>query len=307
VDVQRRSAAAEISPRSVGMGKRKSPPTNAPEAGIADDGSAEEEEVVVVQSPSGFPPRPARPQGSKAAKAELVQQKKREKILVGQARATESMAEASLLKATAPQDQCAMSLFTMPMEEGMSDEAKRYFTLRRQEEIHRLERRMRLERRAAELEHSKQLNAGNLEATTSRRPIRGAVASPAVPIDSPAAPWAPSPTIADTSGAGAVETPRPLPVFTGTRLLFLFLFLIGFLIVGIRVWGSLLGLLLLDYGNVDLGFWELGGVRGILQWSPRVSTAIQFGHSIRPFHYTAVQFAANSVPRTIRPFEQFGP
>jgi hypothetical protein len=213
------------------MGKRKSPPTNAPEAGIADDGSAEEEEVVVVQSPSGFPPRPARLQGSKAAKVELVQQKKRDKILVGQAQATESMTKASLLKATTLQDQCAMSLFTMPMEEGMSDEAKRYFTLQRQEEIHRLERRMRLERRAAEveeLEHSKQLNAGNLEATTSRRPIRGVVASPVVPVNSPAASWAPSPTIADTSGAGAVETPRPLSVFTCTRLLFMFLFLIGF-------------------------------------------------------------------------------
>jgi hypothetical protein len=226
VEVKRRSAAAETSPRSVGMGKRKSPPTNAPDAGIVDDGSAEEEEVVVVQvqSPSGFPPRPARPQGSKAAKTELVQQKKREKVLQGQARATKTMAEASLLKATALQDQCAMSLFTMPMEEGMSDEAKRYFTLRRQEEIHRLERRMRLERRAAELEeleHSKQMNAGNLEA---RRPIRGAVASQPVPVDSPAALWA------DTSGAGAVETPRPLPVFTGTTLFFLFLLLIGFLI-----------------------------------------------------------------------------
>jgi len=207
------------------MGKRKSPPTNAPDVGIADDGS-EEEEVVVVQvhSPSGFPPRPARPQGSKAAKAELVQQKKREKVLQGQARATETMAEASLLKATALQDQCAMSLFTMPMEEGMSDEAKRYFTLRRQEEIHRLERRMRLERRAAELEelkHSKQMNAGNLEA---RRPIRGVVASQPVPVDSPAAPWA------DTSGASAVETPRPLPVVTGMTLFFLFLLLIGLLI-----------------------------------------------------------------------------
>ena len=187
VDVQRRSAAAEISPRGVGMGKRKSPPTIAPEVGMADEGSAKDEEVVVA-SPIGFPPRPTRPQGSKAAKAELLQQKKREKILLGQAQATETMAEASLRKANALQDQCAMSLFTMPLEEGMTDEARRYFTLRRQEEIHRLERRMRVEWRAAELEeleHAKLLNVGNLEATTSR--IR-AVAAPMLPMDTPAPP-----------------------------------------------------------------------------------------------------------------------
>lgn len=53
-----------------------------------------------------------------------MQQKKREKILVSQARATETMAKASLRKANALQDQCAMSLFTMPLEEGMTEEAK---------------------------------------------------------------------------------------------------------------------------------------------------------------------------------------
>jgi hypothetical protein len=111
VDVQRRSVAAEINPRGVGMGKRKSPPTIAVEVGMADEDGAEEEEVIVA-SPTGFLPRPTRPQGSKAAKAEQHQQKKRETILHSQARATETMAEASLRKANALQDQCAMSLFT---------------------------------------------------------------------------------------------------------------------------------------------------------------------------------------------------
>ena len=76
------------------------------------------------------------------------------------------MAEVSLHKANALQDQCVMSLFTMPLEEGMTEEARRYFTLRHQEEIHRLERRMQVEQRAAELEeleHAKLL----------RRPLRG--------------------------------------------------------------------------------------------------------------------------------------
>jgi hypothetical protein len=209
VDVQRRSM--EISPRAV-MSKRKSPssPTIASEVGMADERSAEEDEVVVEASPTGFvaanptgfPPRPTRPQGSKAAKADLVQQKKREKILVSQARATETMAETSLRKANALQDQCAMSLFTMPLEEGMTEEARRYFTLRRQEEIERLERRMRVERRAAELE---ELEHANLEVSTSRKR-----AVSVVPFDTPAPSWAPSPT-----AAVAEETPRNLPVFTG--------------------------------------------------------------------------------------------
>ena len=211
-----RSTVAEINPRGVGMGKRKSPPTIVPEVGMVDEGSALDEEVVVA-SPTRFPPRSTRPQGSKAAKADLLQQKKREKVLQSQARATETMAEASLRKANALQDQCAMSFFTMPLEEGMTEEARRYFTLRRQEEIQRLERRMRVERRAAELEeleHAKLLKDRNLEATTARN---RAVAVLVVPVDTRAPPWAPTPTNVDSGAAGAGETPRNLPVFTGTN------------------------------------------------------------------------------------------
>jgi hypothetical protein len=73
VDVQRRSAAVESGPKCVGMGKRKSPPTIAPEVAMegAGSGSASDEEVALI-SPTGFPPRPTRPQGSKAAKADVV-------------------------------------------------------------------------------------------------------------------------------------------------------------------------------------------------------------------------------------------
>ena len=134
-----------------------------------------------------------------------------------------------------------MSLFTMPLEEGMADEARRYFTLRQQEEIHCLERRMRMERRAAELEkleHKKLLKVGNLQASSSR--IRAALV---VPVDTPAPAWAPSPTNADSGAAGAGETPRDLPVFTCTRLLCLIVFLI---VMGLWV-----------------VCWELGGVRRI--------------------------------------------
>ena len=212
VEVQRRAAD---SPRAVGMGKQKSPPPNAPEVAIGDEGTVSEDDVVVVSSPTvasptWFPPRPTRPQGSKAAKADLLQQKKREKILQSQAQATETMAETSLRKANALHDQCAMSLFTMPLEQGMIEDARRYFTFRRQEEIHRLERRMRVERRAAELkeiEHAKLLRQNlpiNLvvKPTTARN---GHVAATVVLVDSREPP-----------AASAVETPRGLGVFTGT-------------------------------------------------------------------------------------------
>ena len=235
MEVQRR--ATENSTRHVGMGKRKSPPTIAPDVGIGDEGTASEDEVVVVASPTvtsptGFPPRPTRPQGSKAAKADLLQQKKREKILQSQARATETMAEASLRKANALQDQCAMSLFTMPLEQGMTEDARRYFTLRRQEEIHRLERRMRVERRVAELEeieHAKLLRLNTpinlvVEPTTAKN---GHVAATMLPVDSHEPP-----------ATGAGETPRGLVVLIGTTLTRLYL-IVGFMVscclLGLRV------------------------------------------------------------------------
>ena len=143
-------------------------------------------------------------------------QKKREKILQSQARATETMAEASLHEANAIQDQCAMLLFTMLLEEGMTEEAKKYFTLRRQEEIHRLERRMQVERRRAELEeldHAQLLEERNLEAPIARNRT---IAAPVVPVVTLAPLSAPSPTIPDSAVAGAGEIPLELPVFIGS-------------------------------------------------------------------------------------------
>lgn len=225
IDVQRRSATVESGPRVVAMGKRRSPPTIAPEVATegAGEGSQSDEEVeVVVVSPTGFPPRPTRPQGSKAAKGDVVAQKKREKILHSQARATETMAEASLRKANALQDQCAMLVFTMPLEDAMSEEAKKYFTLRRQEEIARLERRMQAERRRAEveeMEHAKLLNARNPQTPPARR---RAHPPPVVPFATPAAPSPPSPIIPDAAGATAEDIPREVPVFAGMQGFFCF-------------------------------------------------------------------------------------
>ena len=89
---------------------------------------------------------------------------------------------------------------------------------------------MRVERRAAELkelEHAKLMKKDrNLEASTSRN---RAVAVLEVPVDTPAPPWAPSPTNPDSGTAVAEETPRNLPVFTGESPN------LGVEIVGIRV------------------------------------------------------------------------
>jgi len=71
---------------------------------------------------------------------------------------------------------------------------------------------MRVERRAAELEeleHAKLIKDCNLEASTSKKR-----AVSVVPFDTPAPPWAPSPTNLD-SGAAVAEETRNLPVFTG--------------------------------------------------------------------------------------------
>ena len=169
--------------RGVGMGKCKSPSTIALEVATegTGSGSASDEEVVVI-SPTWFPPRRTRPQGSKATKADVVAQKKRDKILQSQVRAIETMAEVSLHKANAIQDQCAMSFFTMPLEEDMSEEAKNYFTFHRQEEIQGMEQSMQAERRRAELEeleHAKLGKERNLE-----EPLQGTAS-----LQHPPRPW----------------------------------------------------------------------------------------------------------------------
>ena len=62
------------------------------------------------------------------------------------------MVVANLKKAKALQDQAALSLFTMPMDAQLTEEAREYLNLRRQEEMERLKRRMEAVQRAAKLE-----------------------------------------------------------------------------------------------------------------------------------------------------------
>ena len=107
-DVQKRTNTQEGLQKFGSMAKRKSPPVSAPtsgaEAGTGMDGNdtanASDEEVQEIGE-QAFPCRPSRPQGSKAAKGELAAHSKREKIMQKQVLASQRMAEASLLKATA--------------------------------------------------------------------------------------------------------------------------------------------------------------------------------------------------------------
>ena len=63
-----------------------------------------------------------------------------------QARATAELAAANLRKAEVLSDQAALSLFTMPNEERLFDEAREYLSLRRQEEMAKLRKRLVHER-----------------------------------------------------------------------------------------------------------------------------------------------------------------
>ena len=64
-----------------------------------------------------------------------------------QARATVDLAAANMRKAQVLQDQAALSLFTMPMEQGLSEQAREYLSLRREEEMTKLRRRLAEEKR----------------------------------------------------------------------------------------------------------------------------------------------------------------
>ena len=83
-----------------------------------------------------------RPQGQKSAKAMDSTLKQKEIAVRAQARATAELATANLRKAEVLSDQAALSLFMMPNEERLSEEAREYVSLRRQEEMAKLRKRV---------------------------------------------------------------------------------------------------------------------------------------------------------------------
>ena len=99
------------------------------------------------------------------------------------------MAVANLKKAEALQDQAMLSLFTMPMDTDLTEEAREYLNLRRREEMDRLKRRMEAKRRAAELEamaHDQLVKQRSAEVTRATKSRGTAPAmSPIAPAGTP--------------------------------------------------------------------------------------------------------------------------
>ena len=113
------------------------PPSFAVEVEVeVETGTADVNEV----GDEALPKRPKRPQGLKLAKDELRLWQVKEMAIHAQARAIADLAAANIRKAQVLQDQAALSLFTMPMEQGLSDEAREYLSLCWQEEMSKLHR-----------------------------------------------------------------------------------------------------------------------------------------------------------------------
>ena len=118
------------------------------------------DDVEVVPESAFLSKRLRRPQGQKSAKAMDSTLKQKEIVVRAQARATAELAAANLRKAEVLSDQAALSLFTMSNEERLSDEAREYVSLRRQEEMAKLRKRVAQERQEEEHALAK---AGRLE------------------------------------------------------------------------------------------------------------------------------------------------
>jgi hypothetical protein len=187
-DVQQRNTRKERTP--VAMPKRSNAevPTSASDADLM----AEEDDVEIVDDIS-FTKRPKRPQGTKVAKEDQRAAKQREHAVRAQARATADMAMANMRKAQILHDQATLSLFTMPNKDSLSDMAREYLNLRREEEMYNLKQRLaeRKEQEARALAEARKLadeRATEVAAATQNRippppqrellPRRGPAVSP---------------------------------------------------------------------------------------------------------------------------------
>ena len=104
---------------------------------VDDDG---EECVEVEAAPASR--RPQRPTGNKAAKEELNRARVKESTMRAQAKATAEMAAAHAEKVVVMRDQAALQLFSIPDDSAMSDMAREYLLLRREEELSKVKRRI---------------------------------------------------------------------------------------------------------------------------------------------------------------------
>ena len=116
------------------MPKRKTPSTP---ASLARDGAAGDVDVHTGPNSSqvedaeeqSFSKCPSRPQGCKSTKEDLRSRQVKDVAIRAQARATANLAVANMRKTQVLQDQAALSLFTMPSDQGLSEEAREYLEL----------------------------------------------------------------------------------------------------------------------------------------------------------------------------------
>jgi hypothetical protein len=132
-----------------------------------EDGGSEDEDLFEIEALSSTSKWPIRPIGIKMAKEHQRLRKATEDLVRAQAKATAAMAAANLRKAQALSDQAALSLFTMPANLNLSEQAREYLELRREEEMRKLRRRIAAEkeqeaREAAEWKRQVQENAAEV-------------------------------------------------------------------------------------------------------------------------------------------------
>jgi hypothetical protein len=181
--------------------QRNGPPT--PPEDVEDD----DEEVsldTATQPGAAASRKRGRPCGSKMAKEEQRVAKQRDLAIRAQARATAEMAAANARKAQILQDQAALSLFTMPRDSDLADDAREYLQLRREEELTELRRRLVLKkaqavREKAEAEREAEARAAEVAKATEKR-------VPPAPISPPTSPRQPS---MESPTANAPETTFP--------------------------------------------------------------------------------------------------
>jgi hypothetical protein len=141
-DVQQRNSRKETVPAPMTKRKTVEVPTSAGE-----ELGTDEDDVEIIPD-AAFAKRPSRPVGNKHAKEENRLAKQREGAVRAQAKATAEIAAANMRKAQVLHDQATLSLFTMPNEESLSELAREYVNLRREEEMEKLKLRI-AERKAA--------------------------------------------------------------------------------------------------------------------------------------------------------------
>jgi hypothetical protein len=143
-EVQHGNTRKEKAP--VAMPKRKM--VEVPTSTASEEAYSGEEDDVEILSKVSFAKRPTRPVGNKHAKEDHRQMKQRDMAVKAQARATAEMAAANMHKAQILHDQATLSLFTMSNEESLSDLAREYINLRREEEMEKLRCRIAEEKAA---------------------------------------------------------------------------------------------------------------------------------------------------------------